>query len=112
MQERANRFFVGIIRQTPLPEGVPFEVLRAEGQKQEHAITTREEAVRLIEESTTAIHEALDGLTPSEVEAMITTPVFTAPMEFFMNLPGRHMDNHASQIDLLQTCWGDMDWHI
>ncbi len=107
----SNGVFVNIIKGIPFPD-VPREEMFKMAEASETAITTREAAVQAIEESCTAVLEALDGLTPEQIEATIETPVFTAPMMFWMHLPGRHMDNHAAQIDLLQTCWGDMDWHM
>ena len=106
----ANHNFIRIIQRIPFPEDL--SEMFAESRRKEESITTREEAVALIESSTQAVLEALDALTAEEIASDVPTPFFTAPMPFFMNLPGRHMDNHASQIDLLQTCWGDMDWHF
>ena len=33
-------------------------------------------------------------------------------MSTWVNLPGMHMDNHAAQIDYLQTIWGDLANHM
>jgi hypothetical protein len=106
----SNHFFLMIIRGEELPPMTP-ELMEA-ATAREKAITTREAAIAAVEESTAAVLAALDELTPEQVASVVETPIFTAPMAFWMNLPGRHMDNHAAQIDFIQTCWGDMDWHM
>ncbi|NLC58550.1 MAG: DinB family protein [Armatimonadetes bacterium] len=78
----------------------------------EAAITTRAQAVQLIEESTEEVLAALDTLTPERIASMVETPWLTAPMPFFMGLPALHMQGHAAQIDYLQTIWGDEQFHM
>jgi hypothetical protein len=107
-----NSFMCGMIRRTPMPDNVAFEDMRAEAKNAEAALDTREKAVQALEESCARVQEAIDGVSPETLEDMVPSPFFTAPLSFWMFLPARHMDNHAAQIDLLQTCWGDMDWHM
>ena len=40
------------------------------------------------------------------------SPFGPMPMAFWVNLPGMHMGSHASQIDYLQTIWGDLVDHM
>ena len=108
----SNRMFVAIIKRTPFPEDFSMADALAQGKLDEEKIETREQAIALIESSTAAVIEALEAVSPEDVHSDVVTPVFTAPLMFFMNLPGRHMDNHASQIDYIQTCWGDLEWHM
>ena len=107
----SNAAFIRIMKGIPFPATSPEEMMEM-ARAADEAITTREEAIALIESSTAEVLVTIDNLTPAQVDSMIETPMFTAPMAFWMNLPARHMDNHASQIDMLQTCWGDMDWHM
>ncbi|AIE86122.1 DinB family protein [Fimbriimonas ginsengisoli] len=107
----SNGNFLAIIAGAKFPE-ISREEMIAMAMEAEKAVTTREQAIALIEQSSQAVLDALDSLTPEQIEMVIETPFITAPMPFWMNLPGRHMDNHASQIDYLQTCWGDMVWHL
>ena len=107
----SNFTFAGIIKMDP-PKESDMEAIKAMMAEKEASITTREQALAMLEESTDAVLAALDGCNDDTIDAMIPTPVFTAPMTFWMNLPARHMDNHASQIDYIQTVWGDMDWHM
>lgn len=78
----------------------------------EAAITTREQALELLAASVADVEAAVKEVNDSTVGQDVPTPFFTAPMPFWMNLPARHMDNHAAQIDYIQTIWGDMDWHM
>jgi hypothetical protein len=107
----SNGNFIKIMKRIPFPEMKPEEMM-AMAEAAETAVTSREQAVSLVEESCKRVFETLDSRSPEEVDSLVETRFFTAPMVFWMNLPARHMDNHAAQIDLLQTCWGDYDWHM
>ena len=107
----SNHGLAAIVRGDPLGASSPQE-MEAKQAKVEAAITTRARAIEVLNESTNAVLSALDGLTADRIASEVKTPFFTAPMAFWMNLPGRHMDNHAAQIDYLQTCWNDQDWHM
>jgi len=107
----SNAAFLMIVKGEKMPE-MPREEMLSYMEASETAISTREDAIALIESSTDTFLSQLDTLTAEQVDSIVPTPMFTAPMAFWMNLPGRHMDNHASQIDYLQTCWGDQEWHI
>ena len=79
----------------------------------EVAVTSREQAIQLMRTNTDAVLAALDAATPEIISSTVETPFgFSAPMAFFMSLPGIHAENHAAQIDYLQTCWGDVDVHF
>ena len=86
-----------------------FEELFAFFNPEEAKITSREQAVKLIEDSTNALLAALDELTEAKMASEVKGPFGPMPMTFWMALPSRHADNHASQIDYLQTIWGDME---
>ena len=79
----------------------------------EDAIAAREEAIALLRKNTDEVVAALDAATPELIASTLETPFgFSAPMAFFMNVPGEHAASHAAQIDYLQTCWGDLEVHI
>ena len=79
----------------------------------EEMVTTREAAVELLRKNTDDILAALDAATPELIACTLETPFgFSAPMAFFMNIPGSHAENHAAQVDYLQTCWGDQEVHF
>ena len=107
----ANGMFTTIISTGGFPDG-PIEELFAAGAAAEAAITTRGAAIAAVEASVAEVVAAIESVPAEKVDADVVTPFMTAPMAFFMNIPGRHLDNHAAQIDFLQTCWGDMDWHM
>ncbi|MBI3920736.1 MAG: DinB family protein [Armatimonadetes bacterium] len=107
----ANHAFAGVLRGEKMP-GTDFEELIERMNAAELGVTSREQAVQLIEESTAAVLVSLDSLTPEAVGSMVETPVVNAPMAFFMSLPGLHMSTHAAQVDYLQTIWGDLDMHM
>jgi DinB superfamily len=105
----SNHNFISIIKREM--EGDPKERF-AESKRKEEAITSKDAALVALDESVAAVAAALDTINDENIGKDIPTPFFTAPMMFWMYLPARHMDNHASQIDYIQTIWGDMDWHM
>ncbi|MBM3500571.1 MAG: DinB family protein [Armatimonadetes bacterium] len=106
-----NPLFAALIRGEGFPKASAEEVF-AQQAAAEAALTTRQQVVELIERSTVEVEAALDALTPELMATTIETPFLTAPMTFFMTLPGLHLYTHASQIDYLQTIWGDMEFHM
>lgn len=89
-----------------------FEDLFAYFYREEAKVTSREQAVKLIEDSCNAVLAALDELTDEHLTTEVKGPFGPMPMTFWMALPSRHADNHASQIDYLQTIWGDLEIHM
>jgi len=108
----ANMAFATVIRGEDLPVfGSPEEAaeqVRNAGRE----IASREEAVRLVEESTAAVLAALDGVTPDQLSTFPNSPFGPMPFPFWMNLASIHMSAHASQIDYIQTIWGDFEDHF
>lgn len=108
----SNGSFVMILRGEKPPVS-SFEELTEMTNKAELGITTREQAVGLIESSCAEVKRALDALTPDQVTGMIDLGFFPAsPTTFFMFLPGAHLTAHSSQVDFLETCWGDLTPHF
>lgn len=84
----------------------------AAGGDAEAAITSREALAAALADSTADAVAAIGALSPEQLQEDVVTPFMTAPLAFFVNLLGRHTDNHAAQIDYLQTVWGDHVFHI
>lgn len=96
-----------------LPEGQDVPTMVAHLRELEAALTTREDAIRVLRENTDAILAALDSLDDAAVGMeMDSTLGWTMPMTFLMKLPGIHGFVHTGQIDFLQTCWGDMEIYV
>jgi hypothetical protein len=107
----SNGMFASILSGQKPSAGSMAEVFAAMDTA-EKAITTREAAIKSVEESSSAIVAALDKMTPELVGSTVEMPFGSFPMAFFMTLPGSHMDAHAAQIDYIQTIWGDLDPHM
>ncbi len=107
----ANLGIAAVVRGEGIGAATMQEVL-AQSEAAERTITTRQQALDLIENSVQAVLAALDALTPERIAGVVETPMLTAPMPVFMNLFGLHMFEHASQVDYLQTIWGDMEFHM
>lgn len=107
----ANTAFATIIRgedlQMPSDPVEAARIIRQSGME----IKTREEAVRLLEESTDQVLAALDKVTPEMLDTSPMSPFGPFPFVFWMNLPGMHMNGHVSQLEYIQTIWGDLETH-
>jgi hypothetical protein len=108
----ANRMFATVLRGEPIsPMPTPAEV-GVSSRKFEATIRGRAEAVRLLEETCEGVVAALATMTAERFAGSPNSPFGSLPMAVWVHLPGRHMDNHASQIDYLQTIWGDLADHM
>jgi len=98
-------------RRTPAPDNLS-EWL-AQRDAEEIAISSREEMERAFREGTAQVVEALDSLSPEEIDMSIDSGQgWSTPMKQLMELPGWHATLHAGQIDYLQTCWGDQEVYV
>src|SRR3954467_1411366 len=83
-------FFAQLFRDGNFPP-VDMAQMFAAMASAEEAITTREAAIELLRKNTDAIVAALDAATPELIASTLETPFgFTAPMAFFMTIPGVH----------------------
>ncbi len=104
--------FAQILRNGKFPD-MEMTQLFAALNAAEEGITTREAVIELFKKNTDDVLASLDALTPEQIASTLQTPFgFAAPMAMFMSAPGNHAQNHASQVDYLQTCWGDQDPHF
>lgn len=106
----SNQGMAGIVRGEKFPFASMKEMFE-DVEPAEKAITTREQAIKQIEDGTSMALAALDALTPERLAADAGLPM-PMPMGQFIMIIGMHMLNHAAQIDYLQTCWGDMENHF
>jgi hypothetical protein len=108
----ANQAFAMVIRGEELPVmGTPeeaSEMIRNAGRN----ITTREEAVKLVEDTTDEVLRALETITPDRLDTNPNSPFGPMPFTFWANLPSMHMSGHAHQLAYVQTIWGDLTDHI
>ncbi len=107
----SNEVFAAILRgeSVPMPSD-PAEItaaIRAGGQ----TVTTRAEAVEMVEKSTEKLLAALDTVTPELFQSSPQSPVGQIPFVVWMRIPSDHMMAHTSQLEYLQTMWGDLEAH-
>ncbi|MGC4042550.1 MAG: DinB family protein [Armatimonas sp.] len=77
-----------------------------------NSIITVEQAETMLRKGIADTVAALDALTLEQVESFTATPQGQTPFTFFMTIPAYHLEGHATQIDYLQTCWGDQEVHF
>jgi hypothetical protein len=79
----------------------------------EEEITTREEAVALLDKNSKAFMDWLDHLPEERLSDMVPLPfdLGEAPMSFMLGVPAWHTNDHAAQMDYIQTCYGDRSWN-
>jgi len=76
-------------------------------------ITTLEQAEAVLRKGIADTVDALDTVTPEQVDSIIDVQgLGQIPFTFCMTIPARHLNDHTSQIDYLQTCWDDQEVHV
>ena len=108
----ANRMFAMMIRGEQISPMPTPEQAHASSRQFEATITDRAEAVRQLEASSQEVVAAIGTMTAKRFGGSPNSPFGPMPMPVWMSLPGGHMDNHAAQIDYLQTTWGDLTDHM
>lgn len=108
----ANEAFATVIGGGELPVSGSAEEASAAIRAAGRDVTGRDEAVRMVEESTARVIAALDGVTPEMMETSPMSPFGPFPFVAWITLPGNHMAGHAHQIDYLETIWGDIEDHM
>ena len=81
-------------------------------RQQESSVTSREQALALLEDSTASVLAALDTLNAERIASDAHTIRDVLPMRQMMMIAGLHIFGHAAQIDYLQTMWGDTETHF
>jgi hypothetical protein len=109
---QTNLFFLKVMRGEPLPPLGSIEEADKAMQAASAGITTREQAVSVLNDSVAGLNAALDALPAEDLAKDVTLPIFTMPMGYIIHIPGMHMTSHAAQIDYVQTIWGDTENHF
>jgi len=93
---------------TPTREEADAEFLALEA-----GITTREEALALLDKNSAAFIDWLDRLPEERLSDMVPLPfdLGEAPLNFMLLMPAWHTNDHAAQMDYIQTCYGDRSWN-
>lgn len=107
----SNQAFASMLRGEPMPD-VTQQAMESQMNEAEKSLSTREAVVEAIQSSAADLEKALDGLTPESIGQTVRTPFGDMPAPFIMQLCGIHPMCHASQIDYLQTTWGDLENHF
>lgn len=107
----SNHMFASMLRGQKNEFKSP-EELFAFVDKEELKVISRTDAISLIKKSLKDVILSLESVTETALRSTIQTPVSEMPMEKMVFVPGIHMLTHASQIDYLQTIWGDLDPHF
>jgi len=94
----------------PMPKLSPaeFDKIHLENDK---PFKTREQVVAHLEAESSAFLAWLDQLTDGDLANTWESPFGPVPMALAITFPIRHTDGHISQLEYLQTIYGDRVWH-
>jgi uncharacterized damage-inducible protein DinB len=73
--------------------------------------TDRQAAIDAFSAGIDALIAAIRGLSEDQLTAVIATPFGQSSAAFFLRIAPLHTFGHASQLEYLQSCWGDTDFH-
>jgi hypothetical protein len=88
------------------------ETVLASLKKAESELTDREQAIMVLKDGVSKALEAMKALKPEQLSTIVNHPFMNAPIATWMNLYWRHLDMHTAQIEYLQSCWGDNEFHF
>jgi hypothetical protein len=107
-----NGFFASIIRNEVLESPADMDTYRDFLMAEESKVVDRQTAIEMVRECTDDAIAAIRAVTPESFASSPNSPFGPMPMPFWIRLPGIHMKAHASQLDYLQTMWGDFRDHF
>lgn len=83
-------------------------------RESEREITTREQALEMLEQNSAKYLAWLDELTPEKMEYQAEMPFGLGffPVSSSLGFPAEHMRYHIAQLDYLQTIYGDQEWYL
>jgi len=96
-------------------EGMPFSSmaeLDAALRSAEQQYTSADETLALLEATSAEYLGWLDTLTDEDLATIVNLPMGAMPLAVAITFPGAHLVCHASQLDYLQTVWGDHEWRF
>lgn len=78
----------------------------------EHNVTRREDALDQLDKNSSSLLEWFDELPEHRLSDMVPLPfdLGEAPLQFMLLMPAWHTNDHAAQMDYIQTCYGDRSW--
>lgn len=96
---------------TPYPTPTMAEA-DAEFLNMEAAYVDRAPVLKLLETNFESYCRFLDSLEPSRLDDLVRLPfeLGHAPMRFAIRAGAQHTQSHASQLEYLQTIYGDRVW--
>lgn len=81
-------------------------------KSEEAKLTSLDSVLSLLDSSAEYMSKVLKEIPASELESgSIDTPFGTRPLKRFIFVPESHTNGHVSQLDYLQTVWGDLVPH-
>jgi hypothetical protein len=79
---------------------------------EESKYKSKDEILSLLEKSEKAVLDALSAVDASTLESStVVSPFGERALKRFIFIPEGHTSDHASQIDYMQTIWGDTEFH-
>ena len=108
----ATSGIVGMLGGKPFPFASLAE-LDAAMRAEEKKFTTREQVLERLEQTSAEYLAWLDAVTPEQFVSTVHLSLGpTVPMAAALTFPERHLSSHISQIDYIQTIYGDLDWYM
>lgn len=79
----------------------------------ERGITKREDALALLNKNSEAFIGWLDQVSAERLADIVQLPfdLGETPLESMLGVPALHTNDHAAQMDYIQTCYGDRTWN-
>ncbi len=107
-------YSLGFIRE--MFEGTPYPGTMveadAEHMDRERRISTREQALALLDEQFKRHIAFIESVTPEQLDRMITLPFSLGemPLRSILAVGAMHTRSHLAQLEYLQTIYGDRIW--
>ena len=95
----------------PHPFG-DMEAMDTKARQDEAAFTTREQVMSALDTHCAAYTNWLESLTPEQLETPVGFGEMSFPLTDAITFAADHFRGHASQIDYIQTIYGDRDFHM
>ena len=106
-----NTIIGNMILGKPFPYGSMAE-MDAASKTEEKKYSTREEALGILEKTSSEYLALLDSLTDEQLKSTVIFGASSFPMASAITFPADHIRSHASQIDYIQTVYGDNEFHM
>lgn len=79
---------------------------------EEKGITTRQQALDLLEVNSNGYIAWLDGLSDEQISGTFHSPMGDFPMSVAITFLADHLRSHASQLEYIQTIYGDREMRM